>query len=114
MPSTTKTRARKSEKLMTPAVYYHPERFRECSPPSPVKYGPSNPYNKKTSCGRAMIARRDEEEVPTLMDRWLQANISLWPQPDPRSVASGILPDVVSCEVQLVFVPVRFNLHAHN
>ncbi|KAJ7599530.1 hypothetical protein C8J56DRAFT_191153, partial [Mycena floridula] len=81
------------------------------SPPSPVFFGPDNPYNPRTAKGREFIARRDSGAFPTDIDNWLHANMGLWARTDPRAVTTTLFPDEVTCKVQIVYNVVRVAIH---
>ncbi|EIM79057.1 uncharacterized protein STEHIDRAFT_126638 [Stereum hirsutum FP-91666 SS1] len=72
------------------------------SEPSGPVYGPANPYDPYTELGREFIEQRDFGEVPTLVDRFLQANMCLWHQDDPRIISTELMPDNVPCTIEVV------------
>lgn len=74
---------------------------------SPV-YGPENPYDPYTELGRAFIERRDSEDFPGLVDRWIQATMCAWHRDDPRCLSTDMLPDRIKCTVEIVHFPVCF------
>ncbi|KAI0313184.1 hypothetical protein OF83DRAFT_1142522, partial [Amylostereum chailletii] len=71
------------------------------SPITPIQL-PKNPYNPHTKTGRLFLRRR--EVIPTSIDKWLQANLSLWPRCDPRLATTSLFPEEVLCTVEMVYV----------
>lgn len=69
-------------------------------------YGPENPYDPYTDLGRAFIERRDLEDFPNSIDRWLQANMCAWHRDDPRLLSTDVLSDHVECTIEMIHFPV--------
>lgn len=87
----------------TPAK--HHRKLPPSSPISPVIL-PANPFNRHTPAGRARILRRDEGLFPNELDKWIQANTSLWPREDPRLPTTELMTAKVSCHVEMAYIPV--------
>ncbi|KAI0308744.1 hypothetical protein OF83DRAFT_1180443 [Amylostereum chailletii] len=71
--------------------------------PGPPIHLPSNPFNPRTSEGHRHIRRRDNPKIPTDIDKWLQANISLWPREDPRLASTNLVREDVLCTIEMVY-----------
>lgn len=89
------------------------------SPPPPrIRYipqlNPQNPYNPRTAEGVDRIRRRDDPGLPTIVDRFLDANIASGIQRDPRLISTQLLPEEVICEVQMVYEEVRHLENHHD
>jgi len=80
------------------------------SPDSPKFFGPPNPYNPRTSKGREFIYFRDHLANPGSVDKWLQANMSLWPKSDPRSISTDLESERVECCVEMGYLQARPSL----
>ena len=81
-----------------------PERPRPRTIP---QLNPLNPYNPRTAAGINRIERRDDPGLPTVVDRFIDANRTSWLQRDPRLISTQLLPEEVTCEVQMIYDPVR-------
>lgn len=71
-------------------------------------YGPANPYDPETERGQMFIERCDSGLYLTAVDKWIQANMALWHQGNPRLALADLLKlDMMECKIEVLFSPVR-------